>query len=121
MAGTGAVGGVEQQALRGFHFYAESLRAWGGVSGVGFGDVDGVRLGVLADAGLFARAVCGGARRELFSGVCPGASGISVSLYFVAGSGSARAPTPSSGWRCTAVTTCTLTRMETRTARSCSA
>src|ERR1700674_5132088 len=60
LAGIDAIGSVEQQAVRGFHFYAESLRARGGVSSVGSGDVDGVRLGVLADAGLFARAVCGG-------------------------------------------------------------
>ena len=55
---------------------------WAGVGRFGAGDVDGVCFGVFADAGIFARALRGRARRQLFSRLCPGASGVPVSRTF---------------------------------------
>jgi basic amino acid/polyamine antiporter, APA family len=79
---TGAVGRGEQQAVRGLDADGESLRTWSGVGHLGPGHVDSVRFGVFADARVFARAVRGGARRKLFSGLCAGASRASSFLMF---------------------------------------
>ena len=52
-----------------FLFHAAHLWRLGGQSGHGADYLDGVRIGFFAAAGIFARAVCGGARRKLFRGV----------------------------------------------------
>ena len=49
--------------------------------------VDGVCVGVLHAAGIFARALCGGARRQLLSRVCTRRSGTAISDCLAAGAG----------------------------------
>jgi len=68
--------------------HAEDLWGVGRARGDGAGDGDGVRLGIFADAGVFARALRGGKRWELFSGIGEGASGAPLSARFAAGAGS---------------------------------
>ena len=78
---------IESRLVCGFDFHAEDLRDVGGEPGDRPGDVDGIRLGLLAAARILARAVRGGARRQLFSGVRPSASAAPLSLRFAAGAG----------------------------------
>ena len=49
--------------------------------------LDGLRLGFFAAAGIFARALCRRARRQLFRGLWPPASAAQISLRFAAGAG----------------------------------
>ena len=79
---------ANQRLVCGFGFHAEDLWDVGGEPGDGAGDVDGVCVGFLVDAGLLAGAVRGGAGRQLFSGICPGASAMAfpyVSLLALGG------------------------------------
>ena len=62
--------------------------AWAARLVTGLVMLDGVRVGVFADAGVFAGALCGGEGWELFPGACEGASGTPVSACFAAGAGS---------------------------------
>src|SRR5208282_2127652 len=84
VARTGAGGSVEQQAVRGL--YVDAARVWARrrLDDFGAGNVDGIRIGIFADVGVFACTVRGGAGWELFSGLCEGTSGSQVSLCFAA-------------------------------------
>ena len=68
-------------------FMQQIYGGWAGKVVTGADYLDGVRLGVFAAAGLFARAVCRGAGRQLFRGVRQAASAVPISLRFVAGAG----------------------------------
>ena len=54
----------------------------GGPAGLRTRHVDGVRLGVLADVGIFARTLRGSEGRQLFPGVCASASRASLPVCF---------------------------------------
>ena len=60
---------------------------WAANLATGAGDVDGVRFGVFADAGLLAGALRRGAGWKLFSRFRAGASAAPLSLCFTAGAG----------------------------------
>ena len=66
---------------------AFGVRAVGGLHDRGAGDVDGVCFRLLAAAGLLARALCGGAERELFSLSGGGASQARDSAPVAGGAG----------------------------------
>jgi len=61
VAGTGAVGGVEQQAV--CRLDSDAARVWARrrFDDFGAGNVDGIRIGVFADIGVFAGAIRSGA------------------------------------------------------------
>ena len=70
-----------------FRFHAADLWRMGGQSRHRADHLDGVRLGFLAAAGLFARAVCRGAGRQLFRGLRQAAPEVPLSPRFAAGDG----------------------------------
>src|ERR1039458_9628027 len=92
VAGTGAIGSGEQQVVRGLDHDGARVRARRRFGDFGAGDVDCIRVGVFADAGVLASAVCGGARWGLFSGLRARASCTSVPLCVGAGAGGSGGP-----------------------------